>query len=106
MRSQLSKYFEGVPLVIGTPANFVFKNHGHSSFTFLTKWTSLTKSNLEYQCPLWGNFELPKLTFVKTKVDIHSSVIYKTEWNAYFSRHFEASERYQESKIKFCRVKF
>lgn len=43
----------------------------------------MTKSNLEYQWPLWETFELPKLTFLKTKLDNHSSEIVKTEWNDY-----------------------
>lgn len=41
---------------IGTPAKFMFKNHGPSSCTtvHLTKWTAVTKSNLEHQWPLYG----------------------------------------------------
>ena len=31
----------------------------------LTKWTNLTKGYLEYQLPLWGNFEFPKLISLK-----------------------------------------
>ena len=35
-------------LPIGTPVDFIFKNHGPSQWTLLTKWTDLTKGNLEY----------------------------------------------------------
>lgn len=31
----------------------------------LTKWTNLTKGYLEHQWPLRGNFEFPKLIFLK-----------------------------------------
>ena len=63
MRSQLSKHFEGAPT--GTLANFVFKNCGPSSCIFLPKRTHLIKGNLQYQWPLWGTFEIPKLNFFK-----------------------------------------
>lgn len=44
MVSQLSKYFQGTSPT-ETLANFMFKNCGASSCTFLTKWTGLTNSN-------------------------------------------------------------
>lgn len=47
MGSQLSKYFESI-LPTGTPANFIFENDSLSSCTLITKWTDLTKGNLEY----------------------------------------------------------
>ena len=62
-----------------TLAGFMFKN-----YAFLTKWTNLTKSNLEHQWPLWGTFEPLKLTFLKTELDSHGSKIVKTEGDAYF----------------------
>lgn len=37
----------------GSPAQFVFKNHGPPSYMYLSKWT-MTKSNLERQWPLRG----------------------------------------------------
>ena len=39
----------------------MFKSRSPSSGTFLTKWTNLTKSNLEYQRPLQRTFEIPNL---------------------------------------------
>ena len=65
MESQLTNYFEGV-LPKGTSIYFMFKSHSASSCTFLIKWTTLTKSNLEHQRPLRETFELPKLTFFKS----------------------------------------
>lgn len=37
-----------------------------------------------------GKFEVPKINFLKTKLDYHSSKIFQTEWNAYFDWYFEA----------------
>ena len=47
----------------------MFKNYCPSSGVFLTKWTNLTKGDLEYQWPLWGIFKIPKLIFLKTKLE-------------------------------------
>ena len=77
----------------------MFTDRGPSSCTFLNKWIDLTKNNLEHPWPLWGTFELPKVTFLKTKVDSHSFEIAQTEWNTYFDGYFEASKHYQESNI-------
>ena len=48
---------------------FMFKNHGISSCTFLTKWTDLTKGNLQYQRPLWRTLEITKLNFLEMELD-------------------------------------
>ena len=85
--------------VIGTLVNFMFKSHSPSSWALLTKWTNLTKGNLEYQWLLRGNSEIPKLNFLKTKLGHNSSKISRTEWNAYFNWYFEASHYSQDSKI-------
>ena len=90
MGSQLSKYFESGSHT-GTLATFILKSLGPFPCTFLTKWTKLTKGNLEYQQPLWGTFEIPKLNFLETRLDYNSSDISRTEWNAYFDWYFEAS---------------
>ena len=37
-----------------------------------------------------GKFEIPKINFLKTELDYHSSQIFQTEWNAYFNWYFEA----------------
>ena len=37
--------------------------------TFLTKWAKQTESSLKLQWPLWGSFNLPKLAFLKTKLE-------------------------------------
>ena len=47
----------------------------------------------------WETFEILRLNFLKIKSDDNSSNISRTEWNAYFDWHFEASQCYQESKI-------
>ena len=47
----------------------------------------------------WETFEILRLNFLKIKLDDNSSNISRTEWNAYFDWHFEASRCYQESKI-------
>ena len=47
----------------------MLKNYGLSSDAFLTKWTNLTKDNLELQWPLWGTLDLPKLVFLWTKLE-------------------------------------
>ena len=39
----------------------MFKSRSPSSGTFLTKWTNLTKGNLEHQWPLQRTFEIPNL---------------------------------------------
>ena len=52
-----------------------------------------------------GNFWTPQLTSLKTELDSHSSVISRTEWNAYFDWNFEASKCYQESKIASVKSK-
>lgn len=65
----------------------------------LTKWTNLTKNNLKLQWPLWGTFDLPKLIFLRTKLEDHSSKIKQTEWDAYFNWYLEASKCIQDSKI-------
>ena len=83
MEFQLSKYFEGTPPT-GTLADFMFKNCSLSSCAFPTKWTSLTKGNSEYQWTLWGTFEIPKLNFLKTKLDYNNFNISRTKWYAYF----------------------
>ena len=64
MGSQLFKFFKGTH----NTAYFTFKNHCPSSCAFITKWTNVTKTNLEYQWSLWGTFEIPKLNFLKTEV--------------------------------------
>ena len=69
-------------------------------FAFLTKWTDLTKVNLEYKWSLWGIFEVPKLNFLKTELDYNSSKISRTEWNAYFNWYFEASLKIKNLKLK------
>ena len=106
MRSQSSKCFEGAPHCSGTPAGFLFKNWGPSSCTFLTKWTELTKRNLEHRWPLRGAFHLPKLTFLKTKLDSHGSKIGKTEWDAYFDWYLEASNVNSILKLSLCKMQF
>lgn len=77
----------------------MFKNHSPPSCACLTKQTNLTKTNLEHEWPLWVTFELPKLTFLETKLESPSSKTAKAEWNSYFELHFETSKRYQKSKI-------
>lgn len=68
MGSQFAEFSqEGLPP--GTPASFMFKNYGPSSCEFLTNWTNLTKSNLGLQWLLWGAFDLPKLAFLRTKLE-------------------------------------
>lgn len=64
MGSQSSKLGALSP-TYGTTVGFMFKNHGPSSCTLLTKWTDFTKCNLELQWPWWWTFDLPKLTFSK-----------------------------------------
>ena len=49
-------------------------NCGLSFCTFVTKWTDMTKHNLEYQWSLWGTFEIPKLSFLKTELGYDSTV--------------------------------
>lgn len=90
MGSQPSKCFEGSATTPGNPASFMFQTCSPSTCTHLTKWTDITKSNLEYQVPLWGTFELPKWIFLKTELDSHGSKIVKTEWYTYFDWYFEA----------------
>ena len=63
MGSQLSKYFEGVSPT-GCPADITFKNWKPSFCVFLTKLTDLTRDSLEYQWPLRGTFEVPKVNFL------------------------------------------
>lgn len=43
--------------------------------------------------------KFPKLTFLKTKLDNHSSKIPKTEGNEYFDCYSEVSKCYQEPQI-------
>ena len=45
----------------------------------------MTKNNLELQWHLWGTFDLPKLVFLRTKLEDHGSKIKQTEWDAYFN---------------------
>lgn len=40
-----------------------------------------------------------KLNFLKAELDFRSSDISRTEWDAYFSWFFEASQSYQEPMI-------
>ena len=58
----------------------------------LTKWTDVTKGNLQYQWPLWIIFEIPEFNFLKMKLDYNSLKICRTEWNAYFDWYFEMME--------------
>lgn len=67
----------------GSLAGFMFKNCSTTSCAFLTKWIDLTKSTLEHQWPLWGIINLPKLTFLETKLDSHGSKVSKTKWDTY-----------------------
>ena len=60
----------------GTLSDFLFKYHSLSLSTFLTKWTDLTKGNLEYQSMA--------TTFLKTELDYHNSKVSRTEWNVCF----------------------
>lgn len=46
----------------GTLVSFMFKNYHPSAWTFISKWSDLTRSNL-------GTFSLPKLNFLKTDLD-------------------------------------
>lgn len=98
MGSQFSKSSQEDP-PSGIPASFMFKNYSPSSCTFLAKWTNLTKSNLQLQWPLWGTFNIPKLVFLRTKLEDHGSKIKQTEWDAYFNWLLEASKFIQDSKI-------
>lgn len=84
----------------------MFKNHGPSPWTFLTKWTDLTKGKLQYRCPLWGTFEIPEFTFLKTELENLRPETSKTEWNTYFDWHFGTSKCYQEFKINFAKYNF
>ena len=77
----LSKYFDSTPSQGALP-NFMFKKTGLSSYTFLAKCTELTKSDLEYQWPLWRTLEIPKLNILKTKLDYSHSKFSRTEWYA------------------------
>lgn len=61
------------------------------------------KSNLEYQWPLWGNFELPKVT-LKTELDIHIFLIPKSEWNAYFDWYLRLPVT-RSLKLPLCKIR-
>ena len=76
----------------------MFKNYSLSAYTVPAKWTNLPKSNLERQWPLGWTCEIPKLTFLKTKLDNHSSKILQTEENEYFDCYSEVFKCYQEAK--------
>lgn len=84
MGSQSSKHFKDGP-PSSAPASFILKNTGPSSCAFLTKWTHLTKYNLELQWPLWGTFNFPKFVFLRTKLEDCGSNIKETERDAYFN---------------------
>lgn len=77
---------------------------GDFSCAYLTKWTDLIKSSLNYQWPLWGTCEIPKLNFLKTKLE-NSVRIDEAEWNAYYQWHIEASKEDHESEVGFLRNK-
>ena len=69
-------------LPIGTPVDFIFKNHGPSQWALLTKWTDLTKGSLDYQSYYWER--LISLNLISLKpLDNNSSKISRSEWNAY-----------------------
>ena len=66
-----------------------------SSCAFITKWNDPTKGSLEYQWPLWGIFEVPKLNLLNS-----TTVVQKfPKQNACFDWYFETSKHYQEPKI-------
>lgn len=79
------------------PALFIF--YGPSACAFLTNWTNLTEVDLELQWPPWGTFELPKLVYLRSKLEGHGSKIKQTEWDIYFSWHLEASKLIQDFEI-------
>ena len=80
------------------PGTLAQKDCGPPPCTFLTKWTTLSKGNLDYKWTFYGTLEIPKLNFLKTELDYNSSKIYRTEWYAYFNCYFKVS-KHQEPKI-------
>lgn len=48
---------------------------------------------------MWGTFEISNLIFLKTKLDNNNFDICKTEWNIYFTLHFEPFKHYQEPEV-------
>ena len=66
---------------------------------FLTKWINLTTDNLALQWPLRETSDLPKLVFLRRKLEDCGSKIKPIEWDAYFNWYLEASKCIQDSKI-------
>lgn len=82
----------------------MFKGRGHSSCAYLSKWTYLTKSNLEYQwLLLQGTFEISQTFFLKTKLDNPSAKIGKDERNPYFEYYLRLTKNL---KFLHCAVEF
>lgn len=58
-----------------------------------------TKDNLEYQWPRQGTLEIPRLAFLKAKLDNNSVNISRTEQDVYFDWHLELSKHCREPKF-------
>ena len=107
MGSWFLKYFEATPLLLtGISADFMFKKQGPSSCAFLTKWTNLTKGNLEHQWPLWGTSEFPKLNFLKTELDYNSSKISELSGVLILIGILRLPSVNRSLKLTLCKVRF
>lgn len=58
-----------------------------------------TKDNLEYQWPRRGTLEIPRLAFLKAKLDNNSVKISRNEQDVYFDWHLELSKHCREPKF-------
>ena len=77
----------------------MFENFGSPTCIFLTEWAKQTKSSPELQWPSWGNFDLPKLAFLGTKLEDCGSKINQNKWYVHLHWYLEAFGYAQNSKI-------
>ena len=63
------------------------------------KWTDLTENNLRYQWSRQGTLEIPRLAFLKAKLDNNSVKISRTEQDVCFDWYLELSKHCREPKF-------
>ena len=77
----------------------MFKNSGPRSYRYLAKWQTFARNNLELQRPLWGTFQLDKITHSRNALESKSVPTGTYRMGCYFNCYAEASKRFEDSKI-------
>ena len=65
----------------------------------VTRWQNFAKMNLELHWPLWGAFQLDRITHLTHLLESKRCEVEQTEWDAYFNWYTEAYKRLQDAKI-------